>query len=146
MIADSSRRDEKLRSRIVITGIGIAAPNGNSFDELRASLLAGKSGVSPYEIRYFGKTLAGVCDFDARRYQARRDIRRGTRAGSVGVYCAHEAMKHAGHDIENVDKSRIGIYVGVTEHGNVETENEIHEIKNYDYDTCLLYTSDAADE
>jgi len=62
MIADSSRRDEKLRSRIVITGIGIAAPNGNSFDELRESLLAGKSGVSPYEIRYFGKTLAGVCE------------------------------------------------------------------------------------
>ena len=97
MIADSSRRDDKLRSRIVITGIGVAAPNGNSFDELRESLLAGKSGVSPYEIRYFGKTLAGICDFDARRYQARRDIRRGTRAGSVGVYCAHEALKHAGH-------------------------------------------------
>jgi len=136
MIADSSRRDEKLRSRIVITGIGVAAPNGNSLSEFRESLLAGRSGVSPYEIRYFGKTIAGICDFDARRYQARRDIRRGTRAGSVGVYCAHEALKHAGHDLEQLDKSRIGIYVGVTEHGNVETENEIHEIKGYDYDTA----------
>ncbi len=136
MIADSARRDDKLRSRIVITGAGIAAPNGNSLTELRESLLEGRSGVSPYEIRYFGKTLAGICNFDALRYQARRDIRRGTRAGSVGVYCAHEAMKHSGLDINAVDRSRIGIYVGVTEHGNVETENEIHEIKGYEYDTA----------
>ncbi len=137
MIADSSRRDELLRSRIVITGVGVTAPNGNSWLELRESLLAGRSGVRPYEIRYFGKTLAGVCDFDAKRYQARRDIRRGTRAGSVGVYCAHEALAHAGIDLDHIDKSRIGIYVGVTEHGNVETENEIHEIKGYDYDTAF---------
>jgi 3-oxoacyl-[acyl-carrier-protein] synthase II len=137
MIADSSRRDELLRSRIVITGIGITSPNGNDLKEYRENILACKSGVSDYEIRYFGKTLAGICDFDARRYQARRDIRRGTRAGSVGVYCAHEAMKSAGHDIEQLDKTRIGIYIGVTEHGNVETENEIHEIKGYDYDTSV---------
>ncbi|NLZ00921.1 MAG: beta-ketoacyl-[acyl-carrier-protein] synthase family protein, partial [Pirellulaceae bacterium] len=36
---------------------------------------------------------------------------------------------------ENTDKSRVGVYVGVTEHGNVETENEIYLIKGYDYDT-----------
>ena len=29
------------------------------------------------------------------------------------------------------------MYVGVTEHGNVETENEIHELKNYNYDTSF---------
>jgi 3-oxoacyl-[acyl-carrier-protein] synthase II len=29
------------------------------------------------------------------------------------------------------------VYVGVTEHGNVETENEIHELKNYNYDTSF---------
>ena len=30
---------------------------------------------------------------------------------------------------------RVGVYIGVTEHGNVETENEIYELKGYDYDT-----------
>ncbi len=58
-------------SRIVITGVGITAPNGNSLSEYRDNLLAGRSGVKPYEIRYFGKTLAGICDFDALRHQAR---------------------------------------------------------------------------
>ncbi len=123
------------QQRIVITGIGLTAPNGNSLVEYRASLLEGRSGVRPYEIRYFGETLAGICDFDELRYQGRKAVRRGTRAGGVGIYCAREAVADAGIDWENVDKGRVGVYVGVTEHGNVETENEIYQLKGYDYDT-----------
>jgi 3-oxoacyl-[acyl-carrier-protein] synthase II len=121
--------------RIVITGLGLTAPNGNSLPEMRANLLAGKSGVSDYEIRYFGKTLAGICNFDALRYQSKKDVRRGTRAGGVGIFSTNEAVKDSGLDWANTDRSRVGIYVGVTEHGNVETENEIYQIKQFDYDT-----------
>jgi 3-oxoacyl-[acyl-carrier-protein] synthase II len=121
--------------RIVITGVGLTAPNGNNLAEYRAALLAGQSGVRKYEIRYVGETLAGVCTFDALRYQSKKDLRRGTRAGSVGIYCASEAIKDAGLDWATTNKSRVGIYLGVTEHGNVETENEIYLLKGYDYDT-----------
>ena len=120
--------------RIVITGIGLTAPNGNSLPEFRQSLLAGRSGVTKFETRYFGPTVAGVCTFDELRHQRRKDLRRGTRAGSIGIYCAREAVGDAGLDWENVNRSRVGIYIGVTEHGNVETENEIHHLKGYDYD------------
>lgn len=123
------------RERVVITGIGLAAPNGNNLGEFRESLLGGRSGVTAYEIRYVGATLAGVCQFDELRYQSKKDLRRGTRAGSMGIYCAHEAIADAGLDWPNVDKSTVGIYVGVTEHGNVETENEIYELQSFDYDT-----------
>ena len=123
--------------RIVITGIGLTAPNGNHYSEFRENLLQGVSGVSDYEIRYVGKTVAGICDFDERRYQSRKDRRRGTRAGSVGIYASNEAIKDSGVDWENTDRSRVGIYLGVTEHGNVETENEIYELKSYDYDTSF---------
>jgi 3-oxoacyl-[acyl-carrier-protein] synthase II len=121
--------------RIVITGIGLAAPNGNNLAEFRESLLSGRSGVTPYEIRYIGPTVAGVCHFEETRYQKRKDLRRGTRAGSMGIYCANEAIADAGLDWPNISKSTVGIYVGVTEHGNVETENEIYELKGFDYDT-----------
>jgi len=121
--------------RIVITGVGLTAPNGNSLSGYRKNLLAGHSGVSKYEIRYFGKTLAGICNFDELRYQRRKEVRRGTRAGSVGVYCANEAIGDSDVDWENFDRSKVGVFVGVTEHGNVETENEIYQIKQYDYDT-----------
>src|SRR5438132_2671353 len=121
--------------RIVITGVGLSAPNGNNLADFRAALLAGKSGVSDYEIRYVGKTLAGVCSFDALRYQSKKDLRRGTRAGSVGIYSTNEAVRDAGLDWAAIEKSRVGVYLGVTEHGNVETENEIYLLKGYDYDT-----------
>ncbi len=135
MIADAKKTELPDDQRIVITGIGLTAPNGNSHSEFRESLLNGKSGVQDYEIRYFGKTFAGVCDFDERKHQTRKDRRRGTRAASAGIYCANEAVIDSGIDWENTDKSRVGIYVGVTEHGNVETENEVYEIKGFDYDT-----------
>jgi 3-oxoacyl-[acyl-carrier-protein] synthase II len=121
--------------RIVITGIGLAAPNGNNLAQFRDSLLNGRSGVRKYEIRYVGETLAGVCEFDELRYQKKKEVRRGTRAGSIGVYCANEAIADSGLDWPNVDKASVGIFVGVTEHGNVETENEIFHLKGFDYDT-----------
>ncbi len=121
--------------RIVITGVGLTAPNGDGLADYRAALLAGKSGVAPYHIRYVGDTLAGECHFDELKYQKRKELRRGTRAGSVGIYCANETIADSGIDWGQVDPSRVGVYVGVTEHGNVETENEINEIKAFDYDT-----------
>lgn len=125
------------QDRIVLTGIGLTAPNGDSLAEYRQALLDGRSGVREYEIRYVGKTLAGVCNFDELRYQKRKEVRRGTRAGSIGIYCAQEAVADAGLDWANLDRERVGVYIGVTEHGNVETENEIYEIKGYDYDTSV---------
>jgi 3-oxoacyl-[acyl-carrier-protein] synthase II len=135
MIATGTAKHLPDEQRIVITGIGLTSPNGNSYKDFRENLLAGKSGIQPYEIRYFGKTLAGICSFDALRYQSKKDIRRGTRAGSVGIYATNEAIKDSGIEWANFDKSRAGIYIGVTEHGNVETENEIFQIKGFDYDT-----------
>lgn len=119
--------------RIVVTGIGLTSPIGNNLPELRESLLACRSGVRRIPMRYMGEVLAGVCEFDDLRYQKKKEVRRGTRAGSIAIYCAREAIADSKIDWDNVDKSRVGIYLGTTEHGNVETENEIHEIKQYDY-------------
>src|SRR5690606_15884497 len=91
--------------RIVITGIGLTAPNGNSLSDFRAALLNGRSGVQKYEIRYVGETLAGICDFDELRYQKRREVRRGTRAGSIGIYCANEAVADSGLDWAKIGRA-----------------------------------------
>jgi len=123
------------KSRVVITGIGLTSPNGNNLSEYRRNLLEGKSGVVHFETRYMGKMLAGVCNFDELRYQKRKEVRRGTRAGSIGIYCANEAVCDAGLQEGSWDKTRTGVYLGITEHGNVETENEIYNISQYGYDT-----------
>ena len=123
-----------INSRIVITGIGLTAPNGNNLKEFRYNLLNGVSGVQEYETRYMGKVLAGVCDFDELKYQKKKERRRGTRVGSVSIYCSREAFADANIDLEAIDRSRVGVYLGTTEHGNVETENEVYNISKYDYD------------
>jgi 3-oxoacyl-[acyl-carrier-protein] synthase II len=121
----------------VITGVGLASPNGDSLPEFRKNLLAGVSGVTAYEIRHVGRTLAGVCRFDPLKHQKKKELRRGTRAGSIGIHCAREALLDAGIALESLPRearSRTGVYVGTTEHGNVETENEIHDVSQRAFD------------
>ncbi|KXU36011.1 beta-ketoacyl synthase [Cephaloticoccus capnophilus] len=122
-------------TRIVITGLGLTAPNGNSLAEFRANLLAGVAGIERMDIRYVGEQLAGVCHYDPLKYQRKKELRVGTRAGSIAIYCAQEAVVDSGVDFAAADKDRVGIYIGCTEHGNVETENEIYAISKFNYDT-----------
>ena len=122
------------QQRIVITGIGLAAPGADNLKDFREQLLAGASGITEIDLRYFGPAPAGICTFDETRYRKKKENKRGTRAGCLGVYCAHEAMADAALDIDYYDRSRIGVYVGLTEHGTVETENEIFNISQYNYD------------
>ena len=123
------------RSRIVITGLGLTAPNGNTLPEFRQNLLTGVSGVELIEVRYMGPQPAGVCHFDPLKHQKKKDIRIGTRAGSISIYCAREALADSGVNWEAADKARVGIYLGITEHGNVETEHEIYNISLFKHDT-----------
>lgn len=121
--------------RIVITGVGLTAPNGNDLNEFRTNLVEKRPRIGSIDLRYMGPTPAGICDFDALRFQKKRELRVGTRAGSVSIYCAREGLAHSGLEWQSLDPSRIGVYVGTTEHGNVETENEVYNISQFDYDT-----------
>lgn len=121
-------------SRIVITGIGLAAPNASNLQEFRNKLINGVSEIQEIELRYFGKAPAGICTFPETLYRKKKENKKGTRAGCLGVYCANEALKDGKLDIQNYDPARIGVYIGLTEHGTVETENEIYNISKYQYD------------
>ena len=123
--------------RIVITGIGLTSPNGNNLTEFRKSLVTCRSGVKHHEIRYMGKHVAGMCEFDEYKYQSKKLRRRGTRAGSISIYCANEAISDAALNWESVDKSMVGVYLGITEHGNVETEEEIYQMHQNQLDWKL---------
>lgn len=122
-------------SRIVITGIGLTAPNGNTLEEFRRNLLAGVGGGAFIETRFMGRVPAGMCSFNPLKYQTKKEVRVGTRAGSVSIYCAREAIADSGYPWAEQNKRRVGVYLGITEHGNVETEHEIHNISLFKYDT-----------
>ena len=124
-------------NRIVITGIGLTAPNGNSLKDYRSALLEGVSGLSKTEVRYMGEKTAGFCDFDENKYQKKKSRRRGTRAGSISIYCANEALIAAEVNLEDLDRDRVGVYIGITEHGNVETR----PTRDSCHDSAIRYRS-----
>lgn len=117
-----------MKTRIVITGIGLTAPNGNNLAEFRQALLEGKSGVTEQDIRYVGKCPVGICHFDETKYQKMKTRKRGTRAGSIAIYSANEALHDGGIDLSQVDRERVGIYLGITEHGTIELDAEMHNM------------------
>ena len=99
-----------MNKRIVITGVGLTSPIGNNLQQMRTNLLDGKSGITSNEIRYMGQRPAGLCDFDEFKYQKKKTRRRGTRAGSIAIYCANEAVNDAKVDSDHWDKSRVGVF------------------------------------
>jgi 3-oxoacyl-[acyl-carrier-protein] synthase II len=122
--------------RIVITGVGVAAPNADNMQDYRNNLLAGKSGIGEIELRYVGKVPAGICSFPETKYRKKKENKRGTRAGCLGVYVANEAMQDAGlADSSLYSRNRTGVYIGLTEHGTVETENEIYSLSQFEFNT-----------
>lgn len=123
-----------VHQRIVITGVGLTAPGASNLADFRANLLAGTSGISTIDLRYMGVHPAGICNFAETRYRKKRENKRGTRAGCIGVYCANEALADAGIDFSTYDRANTGVYIGLTEHGTVETENEVYNIGQYGHD------------
>lgn len=124
------------KQRIVITGVGLAAPNADNLQDYRNSLLAGRSGIGEIELRYVGKVPAGICSFPETKYRKKKENKRGTRAGCLGVYAANEAMQDAGlADFLHYRQYRTGVYIGLTEHGTVETENEIYNLSQFAFNT-----------
>jgi len=120
-------------NRIVITGVGLAAPNADNLPDFRHKLLSGISEITEIDLRYFGKAPAGICTFDETKYRKKKENKRGTRAGCIGVYCANEALNDAGLQRDSYAPHRIGVYIGLTEHGTVETENEVYNISQFDH-------------
>ena len=61
--------------RVVITGIGLTAPNGNDWHEFREGLLNGRSGVTEYEIRYVGSNNAVVSRYSPELICSSREVK-----------------------------------------------------------------------
>jgi 3-oxoacyl-[acyl-carrier-protein] synthase II len=86
--------------KVVVTGMGAVSPIGNSVEEFRDSLKAGKSGIAPitaFDITDFDVTIAGeVKNFDPTRWMEKKDARKMCRFTQLAVAAASEALNQAG--------------------------------------------------
>jgi len=104
------------KQRVVITGLGIVAPNGTGRDEFWQATVHGKSGVDL--ILNFDtsdldtKIAAQILDFDPLKYMNRQVVQRTDRFVHFGIASAKMALKDSGLNLERVERSRTGVSIG----------------------------------
>ncbi|MCL2472448.1 MAG: beta-ketoacyl-ACP synthase II [Treponema sp.] len=86
--------------KVVVTGMGVISPIGNSVGEFSAALKAGKSGISKitqFDTTGFDVTIAGeVKDFDPSRWIEKKDSRKMARFTQFAVAASYQALEQAG--------------------------------------------------
>ncbi len=105
--------------RVVVTGVGLRSPIGNSMDELSASLQQGRSGVRAVPafgaVDHLRTGVAGLVEeLGDERSIPRKSRRSMGRVGLLAALAAQEAVRAAGLDDELLASERCGVAFGST--------------------------------
>jgi len=105
------------RRRVVITGLGLISPVGNSVEEGWQNIIAGVSGIAPvtrFDTSTFPVKFAGeVKNFDITQYISAKDARRMDKFIHYGLAAGMQAVRDAGLDKEGAaDPERVGVAIG----------------------------------
>ena len=117
------------REKIVITGLGVLAPNGNSVQDFWDSLVNGKSGIDA--ITYFDSSnhrvkIAGeLKDFRPEDKIDPKELRKLDPFSTYALIATDEAVTMAGLNPEDLDLDRVGVTIG-TGVGGIQTLEEQH--------------------
>ena len=117
------------RPKIVITGMGVLAPNGKTLEEFWKACISGTSGID--YIKAFGteefqvKIAAEVKDFDPSKYLLPGIYRKMDRFAQLGVSAAKMALDDAKLAIDPSNASRIGVVIGTGLGGILFHEEQI---------------------
>ncbi len=104
------------RRRVVVTGLGVISPVGNTVTEAWSNLIAGKSGIGPitrFDASNFAARIAGeVKDFDVSAYLSPKEARRMDVFIHYGMAAGIQAIRDSGIEVTEANADRIGINIG----------------------------------
>lgn len=104
------------RRRIVVTGLGLVSPVGNSVAEAWENLIAGKSGIGPitrFDASAITARIAGeVKGFDVTSYISAKEARRMDIFIHYGMAAGIQAMRDSGLEVTTENADRIGVNIG----------------------------------
>jgi len=119
--------------RVVITGMGVVSPLGNTLDALAANTFSGQSGINRFKGDYVDKLdckVAAQADFNPADYfEKKSDYAILDRIGQMALHSSIEAVNHANLTIADDQKHRSGVYMGTGMGG-------IHSVED-GYDTLF---------
>ncbi|MFC3293808.1 beta-ketoacyl-ACP synthase II [Modicisalibacter luteus] len=104
------------RRRVVVTGLGLVTPVGNTVNESWANILAGKSGIAPiehFDISGFNTRFGGsIKNFDISPYLNPKDARKMDLFIQYGIAAGSQAIEDAGFECNEHNADRIGVAIG----------------------------------
>lgn len=105
-----------MMKRVVVTGLGVISPIGNSVDSFWDSIKNSRVGFGPIDrvdVSNYKVKLAGqINDFDAKEYMDPKSARRMELFCQYAVAASKQAIENSGLDLEKEDLTRIGVSVG----------------------------------
>tara|TARA_A100001388_G_scaffold143949_1_gene106864 strand:- start:13946 stop:15169 length:1224 start_codon:yes stop_codon:yes gene_type:complete len=125
----------QLPRRVVVTGMGLISPLGNSVDESWSNCIKGISGISKNTVDLEGipvKVGGRVKDFDPTQFIDSKDVRRLDTFVQYGVSAGIQAIEDAGIG-NNINKDRIGLNIGSGIGGldSIEKNKDILDQKSF---------------
>lgn len=119
-----------MKRRVVITGLGVIAPNGIGKRAFWDALKAGRSGIrriTRFDPAPFPTQFAGEADFDPARFISPKQMKRMDRTSHLAVSAAKMGIEDAGLKIENEDPERIGVMIGtaMAGHGMILEQHKV---------------------
>jgi 3-oxoacyl-[acyl-carrier-protein] synthase II len=114
--------------RVVITGMGVVAPNGIGIENFWKSLVQGKSGVA--KITHFDassypcQVAAEVLGFDPARYMDPKTAKRLSRFAQFALAASRLAVEDSEIDLTRIDPFRTGVVIGTGIGGGESIENQ----------------------
>ena len=120
--------------KVVVTGLGALAPNGNSTDQFWSAIKSATSGIAP--ITYFDTSghkvsIAGeLKDFNPEKQLDSKELRKLDPFSVYALVSSMEAVKSAKLDLQNSNLDRMGVIIGCGIGGIKTLENEHDIIKN----------------
>ena len=121
------------KRRVVITGLGMLSPVGNSVESSWDAVKAGKSGISNiehFDTEKFPCKFAGlVKDFNVEDYMSKKDSRKMDTFIQYGVAAASQALKDSGLEVTDENSERIGVAIGSGIGGITTIENNVRSFE-----------------
>lgn len=113
---DVSLAPSTSRRRVVVTGLGLVSPVGNSVPEAWANIIAGKSGIgliTRFDASAISVHIAGeVKDFDVATYLSVKEARRMDTFIHYGMAAGIQAVRDSGIEVTDENADRIGVNIG----------------------------------
>ncbi len=104
------------KRRIVVTGLGMLTPVGNTVEESWKNIVAGKSGVgsiTTFDTTNFPVRIsASIKDFDATQYIAAKDLKKMDPFIHYGIAAGIQALEDSGLVVTEENAERIGVAIG----------------------------------